>query len=83
MQNCTLASSIICAPSPKKSPNCIAHKDYTLEGRITLVENDGYLYYSNRGSFIPETIEKVLTEKGPQKIYRNTCLTHGMVHFNL
>lgn len=63
--------------------NCIAHKDYTLEGRITLVESDGYLYYSNRGSFIPETIEKVLTEKGPQKIYRNTCLTHGMVHFNM
>ncbi len=63
--------------------NCIAHKDYTLEGRITVVENEGYLYYSNRGSFIPETIEKVLTEKGPQKIYRNTCLTHGMVHFNM
>lgn len=63
--------------------NCIAHQDYTLKGRITVVENDGYLYYSNRGSFIPKTIERVLKEKGPQKEYRNTCLTHGMVHFNM
>lgn len=63
--------------------NCIAHQDYTLEGRIILVENDGFLYYSNRGSFIPKTVESVLKEKGPQKEYRNTCLTHGMVHFNM
>ena len=63
--------------------NCIAHQDYTLEGRITLVENDGFLYYSNRGTFIPKTIERVLKEKGPQREYRNTCLTHGMVHFNM
>ena len=63
--------------------NCIAHQDYTLEGRITVVENEGFLYYSNRGSFIPKTIERVLKDKGPQKEYRNTCLTHGMVHFNM
>lgn len=63
--------------------NCIAHQDYTLEGRITLVENEDFLYYSNRGAFIPKTIEKVLKAKGPQKEYRNTCLTHGMVHFNM
>lgn len=63
--------------------NCIAHQDYTLEGRITIVENDGFLYYSNRGSFLPKTVERVLKEKGPQKDYRNTCLTHGMVHFNM
>lgn len=63
--------------------NCIAHQDYSLEGRITLVENEGYLFYSNRGSFIPGSVEKVLSEKGPQKIYRNTCLTRGMMHFNM
>lgn len=63
--------------------NCIAHQDYTLEGRITLVENEGYLFYSNRGSFIPGSVEKVLADKGPQKIYRNTCLTRGMMHFNM
>ncbi|MDE6481169.1 MAG: putative DNA binding domain-containing protein [Muribaculaceae bacterium] len=63
--------------------NCIAHQDYTLGGRITVVENEGYLFYSNKGSFIPKTIEKVLKNKGPQSEYRNTCLAHGMVHFNM
>lgn len=63
--------------------NCIAHQDYRLQGRITVVENEGFLYYSNRGAFIPQTIEKVLKDKGPQKDYRNACLTHGMVHFNM
>ena len=63
--------------------NCIAHQDYTFGGRITLVENEGFLYYSNRGSFIPGSVEKVLSDKGPQKDYRNTCLSHGMVHFNM
>ena len=63
--------------------NCIAHQDYSLGGRITLVENEGFLYYSNRGSFIPGSVEKVLRDKGPQKDYRNTCLSHGMVHFNM
>ena len=63
--------------------NCIAHQDYTLEGRITVVENDEFLFYSNRGSFIPKTVERVLNEKGPQKDYRNKCLAHGMVHFNM
>ncbi|MCM1033229.1 MAG: putative DNA binding domain-containing protein [Odoribacter sp.] len=63
--------------------NCIAHQDYSLGGRITLVENEGSLFYSNKGSFIPKSIEKVLKEKGPQSEYRNTCLAHGMVHFNM
>lgn len=63
--------------------NCIAHQDYTLKGRITVVENDGFLYYSNKGAFLPKTVEKVLKAKGPQKDYRNTCLCHGMVHFNM
>lgn len=63
--------------------NCIAHQDYSLGGRITLVENEGFLFYSNKGTFIPKSIEKVLKEKGPQSEYRNTCLVHGMVHFNM
>ena len=31
--------------------NCIAHQDYTLQQRINFVENPGYLYYSNAGTF--------------------------------
>lgn len=63
--------------------NCIAHQDYTLGGRITIVENEGFLFYSNRGTFIPQSVEKVLKERGPQTDYRNTCLCRGMVHFNM
>lgn len=63
--------------------NCIAHQDYSLQQRITFVENPGYLYYSNGGTFIPGTIEKVLDTKGPQRYYRNRCLCEAMVHFNM
>jgi ATP-dependent DNA helicase RecG len=63
--------------------NCIAHQDYTLGGRITLIETDESLFYSNRGAFIPKTVERVLSEKRAQNNYRNTCLAHGMTHFNM
>ena len=32
--------------------NAIAHQDYTLQQRINFVENPGWLYYANGGSFI-------------------------------
>ncbi len=38
--------------------NAIAHQDYTLQQRINFVENPGYLYYENGGSFIPGTLQK-------------------------
>ena len=63
--------------------NCIAHQDYTLEQRITVVEGPSSLYYGNGGSFIPGTIEQALEHKGPQKHYRNQCLCTGMVNFNM
>ena len=63
--------------------NCIAHQDYTLQERITLVENPGFLYYANGGSFIPGTIRKALTSHGPQRHYRNECLCNAMVNFNM
>ena len=63
--------------------NCIAHQDYTLQERINLVENPGFLYYSNGGSFIPGTLQKALTTHGPQRHYRNECLCNAMVNFNM
>ena len=53
--------------------NCIAHQDYTLQERINLVENPGFLYYANGGSFIPGTVQKALATHGPQRHYRNEC----------
>ena len=63
--------------------NCIAHQDYTMQERINLVENPGFLYYANGGSFIPGTLQKALASLGPQRHYRNECLCNGMVNFNM
>ena len=63
--------------------NCIAHQDYTLQERINLVENPGFLYYANGGSFIPGTLQKALATHGPQRHYHNECLCNAMVNFNM
>ena len=63
--------------------NCIAHQDYTLRQRINFVENPGFLYYANGGSFIPGTLENALVSNGPQRFFRNACLCKAMVHFNM
>ncbi len=63
--------------------NAIAHQDYTLQERINFVENPGYLYYENGGSFIPGTLQKALAIRGPQRHFRNECLCKAMVNFNM
>ena len=63
--------------------NCIAHQDYELQQRINFVENPGYLYYSNAGSFIPGTLENALRNEEPQTYFRNECLCRAMVDFNM
>lgn len=63
--------------------NCIAHSNYQLQQRINFVENPGCLYYSNAGSFIPGSLEEVLSTDEPQKFFRNDCLCQAMVHFNM
>jgi ATP-dependent DNA helicase RecG len=37
--------------------NCIAHQDYTLQGRINVVEKSDELIFTNVGDFIPKAIE--------------------------
>lgn len=63
--------------------NCIAHQDYTLQQRINFVENPGYLYYANGGSFIPGTLHAALRTQGSQRHFRNQCLCSAMFHFNM
>ena len=63
--------------------NCIAHSNYQLQQRINFVENPEFLYYSNAGSFIPGSLEEVLSTDEPQKFFRNDCLCQAMVHFNM
>ena len=66
-----------------RDSNAIAHQDYTLQQRINFVENPGWLYYANGGSFIPGTLQKALETKGPQRHFRNECLCRAMVNFNM
>lgn len=61
--------------------NCIAHQDYEKGGRINVVEFDDRLVFSNVGSFIPGSVEKVIEQDAPEETYRNPFLVAAM--FNL
>ncbi len=64
--------------------NCIAHQDYTLGGKINVVEHeDGRLTFANSGTFIPESIEKVIEADAPETNYRNPFLVNAMVNLNM
>lgn len=61
--------------------NCIAHQDYSVGGRINVVERDDELIFTNSGTFIPGTVENVIREDAPEELYRNPFLATAM--FNL
>ncbi len=61
--------------------NCIAHQDYTLAGRINIVERDDSLTFTNLGSFVPGDVWRVVMEDAPEEYYRNRFLATAM--FNL
>ncbi len=64
--------------------NCIAHQDYSLAGKIIIVENeDGQLIFSNLGKFIPSNVEKVVISDTPESKYRNRFLANAMVNLNM
>lgn len=64
--------------------NCIAHQDYTLSGKINIIENeDSILTFSNIGSFIPKTIANVIRSDAPETQYRNSFLANAMVNLNM
>lgn len=63
--------------------NSIAHQDYTLQERITMVETPDSVTFSNGGFFLPGTLRNAIEQNGPQKFYRNYVLCQGMVNFNM
>ena len=63
--------------------NCIAHQDYELNGRITVVEFPDEILFTNLGSFIPGTVANVIEQDSPQEYYRNPFLANAMVNLNL
>jgi len=64
--------------------NCIAHQDYTMGGKINLVElENSKLVFINSGSFIPSSIEEVVIANAPEPIYRNPFLVEAMINLNM
>ncbi len=64
--------------------NCIAHQDYTKNGKINFVEKeDGELIFSNLGEFIPKSVEHVVMSDTPEERYRNTMLANAMVSYGM
>jgi ATP-dependent DNA helicase RecG len=63
--------------------NCIAHQDYTLHGRISLVETPDSLLFTNLGTFIPGTVEEMIRSDSPPSVYRNKFLAEAMVNLNM
>ena len=63
--------------------NCIAHQDYTLNGRINVVEQEDSLLFTNPGSFLPPSVEWVIEHDSPLDRYRNPFLARAMVELNM
>ncbi len=64
--------------------NCIAHQDYSLGGKINVVENEeGKLVFVNAGKFIPKSVEEVVISDAPEPKYRNPFLVEAMINLNM
>lgn len=63
--------------------NCIAHQDYGLHGRITVVETPSSILLANAGSFLPGSVENVIRQDAPMEIYHNPFLAEAMVNLNM
>lgn len=64
--------------------NCIAHQDYSKGARIEVIEiEDHCLIFSNKGRFIPKSVEEVVTKDCPESVYRNLYLVEAMRNLNM
>lgn len=63
--------------------NCIAHQDYTMRGRIQILESPDSLLFTNLGTFLPGSVDAVIAQDAPQEFYRNHFLAQAMVNLNL
>ncbi|MGY3214501.1 RNA-binding domain-containing protein [Mucilaginibacter sp. HD30] len=64
--------------------NCIAHQDYSMAGRINVIETeDAHLTFTNLGEFLPGSIESVIESDVPPGYYRNNFLAQAMVNLNM
>ena len=59
--------------------NAIAHQDYSLSGRVDVVEYEDRLVIVNKGTFLPGDVESVIRRDAPFSVYRNAFLAQAMV----
>jgi ATP-dependent DNA helicase RecG len=63
--------------------NCIAHQDYSLHGRINVMETPDSVLLTNVGNFLPGDVEKAIRQDAPLEVYRNPLLAEAMVQLNM
>jgi len=63
--------------------NCVAHQDYHLSQRTSVVEFPEHLIFENAGSFLPNSIDEVIRDNAPPAYYRNKFLADAMVNLNM
>ncbi len=63
--------------------NCIAHQDYTLGCRTSVVETPTSVLLRNCGAFLPGSVEDVIERDAPSELYRNPFLADAMVNLNM
>ena len=63
--------------------NCIAHQDYTRNGRVIVTEYPDRLIFENEGSFYEgQPIDYIMGNKTPRR-YRNPFLAQAMTELNM
>lgn len=63
--------------------NCIAHQDYTRNGRILVTELSDKLIFENEGGFFEGVPDDYVTGKKTPRRYRNPFLAQAMAELNM
>lgn len=63
--------------------NCIAHQDYTRNGRVVVTELPDKLVFENEGSFFEGRPDEYVEGKKTPRRYRNPFLAQAMVELNM
>ena len=63
--------------------NCIAHQDYTRNGRIIVTEQLDKLIFENEGSFFEGTPDDYISGNKTPRRYRNPFLAQAMAELNM
>jgi ATP-dependent DNA helicase RecG len=63
--------------------NCIAHQDYTRQGRVVVIEQPDRLVFENEGSFFEGRPEDYIEGHTTPRRYRNPFLAQAMAELNM